>query len=332
MKQVLYTLAFSCLLAGALSAQTISASPGAPWMVPGSVPLEITLTVIPASAPTTCTPNGAGEADDSPRVQIATTTPFVPAHDIGCSNEGGDMDFQGPVFGTFTATFTIGAPGSGADVEIGVDQNIVVAYSDNDGGSFAPVSFAAALPVDLVHFSAMEQEESVVLEWVTASEENNDFFTVERSFDGGVSFDEVAKITGAGDSQEETKYSYVDEGVFSSTNQPNIFYRLKQTDFDGQFAYSEFVSIRNESFKGTVIGTITDRGAYLDVTLQNDNPTEVTVSVYNSAGSVLAQQKQFLGEGVNNIEMSMANINAAGVYILNVTSPTVNISERFFKQ
>ena len=94
------------------------------------------------------------------------------------------------------------------------------------------------LPIELVYFTADEIGGGVRFAWETASELNNDYFTIEFSIDA-VEFTELTTIEGAGTSTEPHFYRYSD----FSTNCGVVYYRLKQTDFDGNFSYSKIVSV-----------------------------------------------------------------------------------------
>ena len=85
------------------------------------------------------------------------------------------------------------------------------------------------LPVGLTEFWATPVDEGVRLDWKTATEENNDFFRIERSLDG-FEWTEIAEIDGAGTTSEPSSYSTVDTRAPLSGE---IYYRLSQTDFDG---------------------------------------------------------------------------------------------------
>ncbi len=105
--------------------------------------------------------------------------------------------------------------------------------------SFRPIlrikySGCSPLPIELLRFDANPKNNNqVVLTWQTASEKNNDFFTVESSIDG-ISWLEQQHIKGAGNSTTILNYSTLDENPYEGTS----YYRLKQTDYDGQFSYS----------------------------------------------------------------------------------------------
>jgi hypothetical protein len=98
---------------------------------------------------------------------------------------------------------------------------------------------AAALPITLNYFEAKDfSDRYVKLNWQTETELNNDFFTLERSIDG-VNWKSFKVVKGAGNSNSPINYSHVDD----DPNGKLLYYRLKQTDFDGEFSYSSIVVI-----------------------------------------------------------------------------------------
>ncbi|HXH19688.1 MAG TPA: T9SS type A sorting domain-containing protein, partial [Chitinophagales bacterium] len=99
------------------------------------------------------------------------------------------------------------------------------------------------IPIELLNFNATLGNGVVSLQWSTASETNNAFFTVEKS--NGADFMEVAKISGSGNSSVEKNYTAVDDKPYTGIS----YYRLKQTDFDGNSKYSEVISVNNISAK-----------------------------------------------------------------------------------
>jgi hypothetical protein len=102
-------------------------------------------------------------------------------------------------------------------------------------GAWAITSDESPLPVTLVDFNAkVNRNDEVDLTWTTEVEINNDFFTVERSKDG-VNFSEVAVVDGAGSSTSEHHYRTVDTKPYYGTS----YYRLIQTDYDGNRTFSE---------------------------------------------------------------------------------------------
>ncbi len=101
------------------------------------------------------------------------------------------------------------------------------------------------LPVRFLNFTATPSSGKVLLKWETAAEINNDYFTIQRSPDG-IHFDSLGFVDGAGSSTSKIKYSYVDNYPFHGIS----YYRLKQTDLNGQFTYSRVIVVnlpRNEN-------------------------------------------------------------------------------------
>ena len=94
------------------------------------------------------------------------------------------------------------------------------------------------LPIELKSFQARIVASKVELQWTTASELDNDYFTIERSRDG-LEFVELDQIPGKGTTQSESSYSYLDEKPIIGKS----YYRLKQTDYDNGFSYSSIVSV-----------------------------------------------------------------------------------------
>jgi hypothetical protein len=104
------------------------------------------------------------------------------------------------------------------------------------------VSFPSivALPIELITFEAKKKDRHNLVSWVTMTEFNNDFFTLERSEDGK-NFEIINVVDGAGSSSAVLSYSFEDHDFVSEIN----YYRLKQTDYDGQNRYSDMVSVDN---------------------------------------------------------------------------------------
>jgi hypothetical protein len=98
-----------------------------------------------------------------------------------------------------------------------------------------PIMF---LPVELLNFDARQQNGEVHLNWTTVSEINNDFFTIERSMNQ-VTWEEVETLPGSGTSYLTNHYASIDPKPYTGTS----YYRLKQTDTNGDFSHSYVVSV-----------------------------------------------------------------------------------------
>ncbi len=113
--------------------------------------------------------------------------------------------------------------------------------------SFSPFTIGSSsmdnpLPVELTSFSAQQMNYGVLLQWTTASELNNDYFTIEKS-KNGTNFENLTTIKGAGTSITQNQYEFIDRTPFKHL----AYYRLKQTDFDGQYSYSKIIVIYQQT-------------------------------------------------------------------------------------
>lgn len=97
------------------------------------------------------------------------------------------------------------------------------------------------LPIELLYFNVeMNSCTENILTWSTATELNNKTFELERSNDG-MNFHKITEINGAGNSTSVLKYKYSDMNLELGIN----YYRLKQVDYDGQFKYTNLISVDN---------------------------------------------------------------------------------------
>ena len=101
-----------------------------------------------------------------------------------------------------------------------------------------PAFNSAILPVDFLNFEVNAGPNRNLLTWTTATELNNDHFTIERSANG-VDFQEIGKVSGAGTTEEEQHYRFVDVQPLSGKS----YYRLRQVDYDGTTDYSETLAV-----------------------------------------------------------------------------------------
>jgi PKD repeat protein len=101
------------------------------------------------------------------------------------------------------------------------------------------INVPCSLPVELINFTATETgDQEILLNWTTASEINNDYFEIQRSYNG-IDFVTIGQVKGAGNAQEILHYYFIDQAPGAST----IYYRLVQHDYDGKTKDSEIISV-----------------------------------------------------------------------------------------
>lgn len=120
----------------------------------------------------------------------------------------------------------------------------------------------SALPINLESFSAEKKNNDVYLKWVTLSEQNNDYFSLEKSHDGK-QWVEIATVLGAGFSHEITSYSYIDK---NSSFEQDAYYRLTQVDFNGEYQiFDDYVQFVGKSENPKIISILNILGIEVEI-------------------------------------------------------------------
>lgn len=183
----------------------------------------------------------------------------------------------------------------------------------------------SSLPITLLSFDAkyLANKAATHLTWATAIEINNDYFHIERSFDG-VNFELVAEVDGAGNSTSEIKYETYDE------NPPLglIYYRLKQVDFDGTVTYSELVSVVVSSVRNTSVKLYpnpTKNFVHLIVETESKN---ISVILMNINGAVIGMYEAENPGGTINLDLSLDDSLPSGEYFVRVSTDTEAMIEK----
>jgi Secretion system C-terminal sorting domain len=214
-----------------------------------------------------------------------------------------NYDGQVSVYGTLT----IGlfgdlnmALGSSVDVFPGGTVNSLLGTITIDGNStlvtlFTPVPGPATidetgqgpLPITLIFFKAESLTNKVLLTWATATEENFDYFAIERSADGE-RFKEITRIQGMGESGERVNYEFTDEFPLAGIS----YYRLRSVDFDGYTEIFDYkmVEVATVAKDFSVFPNPVTKGRF---SLQTNFVTDIDLDliVYSSMGKIEASFK-----------------------------------------
>lgn len=236
------------------------------------------------------------------------------------STSGADWSGGG---GTFNAD-----GGYGRMVSDGVGVLMGLA-SFSEFGSGGGSQGGAGLPIELLYFNAsLADDNTVALNWATELEINNEYFTVERSKDGLV-FEEVLTVEGAGNSVQTLYYTATDVLPLQGLS----YYRLKQTDFDGAFEYSDIVTVDNNAETNvdvTIFPNPVTNGTFsIDLGTANFNTNSdemATVRVINVLGEVITTQ-QVPTFGTTNI--ALPEHLSKGIYILQVNMQNTVTTKQF---
>jgi fibronectin-binding autotransporter adhesin len=180
-----------------------------------------------------------------------------------------------------------------------------------------PLTGVAPLPVELVQFSAVRQGSNVQVAWATASEKNSDYFAVERSVNGQY-FAEIARVNAHGSTTFRHDYGTLDTAPLAGLS----YYRLRQVDLDGKFAYSPVATVR---FDGKPVAPSLlaypnpATGTGFQLAALNLGSTGGTVRLLDGLGRVVFTQTVTAGSAETTIQPTKAL--ASGMYIATWTTP-----------
>jgi len=190
-------------------------------------------------------------------------------------------------------------------------------WTSSDGTVTLATANCIALPVELINFIVSKSTTISHLSFTTASETNNSHFNIERSADAR-NFESIGEIKGAGNSSKEINYTFTDERPLPGIN----YYRIKQTDFDGQYSYSEIRSVRHKGISNVSITPRTTDGRVGIITELED----YSIAIYNAAGQ---EVKKITGMSLDQ-SISIETLHA-GVYFVKINSGSESETVRIVK-
>jgi hypothetical protein len=176
---------------------------------------------------------------------------------------------------------------------------------------------SAALPVELTSFTVKNIGNGALLNWSTATEQNNLGFAIERSLDNN-NYQQIGFVTGAGNSNSSMKYSFTDN---NSTGSVRYYYRLKQVDSDGHNKYSKVVELNvtpAEYSLGQNYPNPFNPSTLISYTLPFES--HVKIEVYNQIGQKVNQLvNQTEQPGKHQISLNARSLSS-GVYYYTITT------------
>lgn len=181
---------------------------------------------------------------------------------------------------------------------------------------------SSQLPIELISFEAVPGDDDVNLNWLTATEINNDYFTLERSADG-FEFYEIGTVDGAGNSQITLVYGFSDLDPLPGIS----YYRLKQTDYDGAFTYSEKKRVNfNPEATDVLVYPQPASGGYLNIELSSDSESSSNIKLLDVQGRLILRT-DFYGRKGQVLRLETGDI-PGGTYLLMITSDNQMISKK----
>ncbi len=190
--------------------------------------------------------------------------------------------------------------------------------------SFSPFSVTSVIPlgIELLSFTTDCDETEVKLRWKTAAEQNNAYFSIERS-DDGVHFDEIAQIQGAGNSSSVLAYEFTDKKHINQNGEKvyNPYYRLKQVDIDGKSTYLGIENAGCNTPAGEMSIFPNPASNYFICEINNTNKQISKLQLIDLTGRIIFSQTLNVEYGMNQYSLSIEDLQI-GVYQVVVTSPS----------
>lgn len=169
-----------------------------------------------------------------------------------------------------------------------------------------------ALPIELISFNAKNKTDDVLLTWTTATEINNSYFTLEKSKDGN-RFTPFQQVEGAGNSSTVKNYSALDPYPYPGIN----YYRLKQTDYDGTFSYSEVIAIQRKSDARSLVATPQAAAGKVDIRYFSPATGTAMLRINDATGKLMYSMPVEVAEGLNTYKIDKTFLTP-GVFVLSL--------------
>lgn len=196
--------------------------------------------------------------------------------------------------------------------------------NDNFDATWTLVENGAPLPITLLSFNAIwgdDRQTYAKVFWSTASEENNDYFAVERSADG-TNWEQINRVQGAGTSIATINYEILDLNPMIGVS----YYRLRQVDFDGTATYTHIVSLKRE-INGAAISIYPNPASnQFQISFEGFESAEIKMNILDNSGRIVVAHKA----NVLNNPVQIINTSGfqSGVYYIQVTSDTESFIQK----
>jgi hypothetical protein len=185
------------------------------------------------------------------------------------------------------------------------------------------------LPVELLHFNARynRDKKAIDIEWMTASEKDNDYFLVEKGVDGS-SFEPFLKVNGSGTSSQLNEYSATDVNPY--LREIN-YYRLKQVDMNGASKYSDVVAVVVDDPMAMFTISPNPVKDKVEIHFYASDIDEPLLKISNHHGQTMFNQIINAKQGFNDLSLSLLNLKP-GLYLVSLSGKDGIQKARFVKE
>ncbi len=184
----------------------------------------------------------------------------------------------------------------------------------------------AILPIEFIDFTGSCEKTHAKLEWSTASEHNNDFFTIERAGSDAVFF-VLAQLGGKLNTTQKTAYAYADYYAEEGIN----YYRLSQTDVNGAKRELKTISLNNNCLTASglnISSSYNSTNNSINLGFKFEDNQLLEASLYNAMGQVVQTTEIFLKASERFTEINLLNSFSDGIYFLKLSNSSILFSDK----
>ncbi len=260
--------------------------------------------------------------------------------DEECSSDSGEFTYTINVTGglpecvpssTFeiSSEYFVGALSHGQSQSVGPiadAENYTVTATDENGCTFSVSKSVncSKLPITLIEFTGTVKAIGNSLKWVTASEIENDYFTLQYSTNGQ-DFENIATIKGKGTTSLTSTYEFLHREALNGIG----YYRLWQTDFDGTTTEAKTISLNRGELSQQIIDIYPiPVHETLNIIYQQMDHAPFTLMIYNATGEVVYEMNQHGVRGNNVIELNVEAFTS-GMYMAHILSKETISTSKF---
>lgn len=241
------------------------------------------------------------------------------AHGPGGGGGGGIIYTNAPIQPASTVAGGIhGTSTSAAAYSSTSGTDGIFSYDPANDPTSAYAGYKCAIPLAARRFelNGNLQQNLVQLRWTTLQENHSDYFTIERSIDNRQFQSVATKLQASGTTTGEKNYSYTDHPSAGETSSI-LYYRIKLVDKEGQFSYSNTITIRRSTISDLRPWPNPFTDAF-SLSLESPASGQVTLRLINASGKVQAQQKASLVKGNNQLSLTGLGQLPKGIYLLSI--------------
>jgi predicted MPP superfamily phosphohydrolase len=169
------------------------------------------------------------------------------------------------------------------------------------------VTVNSALPISLESFTAALNNDKVLLNWKTSQEQNNKFFTIERSTDA-THFTLLGKVNGKGTTNQSSNYQLTDFAPVDGIN----YYRLSQTDFDGTITYHDIRRVTYKNNKNFTVSFINLLNQTVSMIINSSKTDVISMRVFDMVANKIKEETFAVSAGGTTKNLQLQS----GVYVV----------------